>query len=93
MQLALKRPLLIVQEQDISKLIIRIDKLPIENLTNLTTGKIWQGVNNRLTEVTLSEADIADKMLLIFCRLLIITFLILSSLIMYKRYFRWHIKM
>lgn len=61
MQLALIRPLLEDQGQDISKLISRIDKLPIENLTNLTTGKIWQGVNNRPTEVTLSEAGIADK--------------------------------
>lgn len=62
MQLALIRPL--VQDDqgnDISKLISRIDKLPIENLTNLTTGKIWQGVNNRPTEVTLSDAGIADK--------------------------------
>ena len=61
MQLALIRPLLEDQGQDISKLISRIDKLPIDNLTNLTTGKIWQGVNNRPTEVTLSEAGIADK--------------------------------
>ncbi|MEA0970382.1 hypothetical protein Megvenef_00341 [Candidatus Megaera venefica] len=61
MQLALIRPLLEDQGQDISKLISRIDKVPIENLTNLTTGKIWQGVNNRPTEVTLSEAGIADK--------------------------------
>jgi hypothetical protein len=61
MQLALIRPLLEDQGQDISKLISRIDKLPIENLTNLTTDKIWQGVNNRPTEVTLSEAGIANK--------------------------------
>ncbi len=61
MQIALIRPLLEDQGQDISKLISRIDKLPIDNLTNLTTSKIWQGVNNRPTEVTLSEAGIADK--------------------------------
>ena len=61
MQIALIRPLLQDQGQDISKLISRIDKLPIENLTNITTGKIWQGVNNRPSEVTLSEAGIADK--------------------------------
>lgn len=61
MQIALIRPLLEDQGQDISKLISRIDKLPIENLTNLTTGKIWQGANNRPTEVTLSDAGIADK--------------------------------
>lgn len=62
MQLALIRPLAQDEQgQDISKLISRIDKVPIENLTNLTTGKIWQGVNNRPTEVTLSEAGIADK--------------------------------
>lgn len=35
--------------------------LPLANLTNLTSNKIWQGINNRPTEVSLSEAGIADK--------------------------------
>jgi hypothetical protein len=43
MQLALIRPLLEDQGQDISKLISRIDKLPLNNLTNLSAKAFWQG--------------------------------------------------
>jgi len=62
MQLALIRPLLNNEQgQDISKLLSRVDKLPMVNMPDLTTDKIWQGVNNRATEVTLAEAGIADR--------------------------------
>ena len=63
MQLALIRPLVQdAQGNDISKLVSRIDQLPIDNLTNLASGKVWQGgINNRPVELTLSEAGIAGK--------------------------------
>lgn len=62
MQLALIRPLLQDEQgHDLSKLLSRVDKLPMVNMPDLTTGKIWQGINNRATEVTLSEAGIADR--------------------------------
>lgn len=66
MQLALIRPL--VQDEqgnDISKLLSRVDKLPMVNMPNLTSGKVWQGdMNNRPVETQLQLAPTDAKYIL-----------------------------
>jgi hypothetical protein len=54
MQLALIRPELIQEGQDIAKLLSRVERLPAANMSNLTTGKYWKGgANNIPIEVDL----------------------------------------
>lgn len=54
MQLALIRPELIQEGQDVAKLLSRVVRLPADNMPNLTTGKYWKGgANNIPIEVDL----------------------------------------
>ena len=54
MQLALIRPELIQEGQDVAKLLSRVERLPVANMPNLTTGKYWKGgANNIPIEVDL----------------------------------------
>lgn len=66
MQLALIRPLAQDEQgNDISKLLSRVDKLPMVNMPNLTSGKVWQGdINNRPVEIQLQFAPTDAKYIL-----------------------------
>jgi hypothetical protein len=48
MQLALIRPELIQEGQDVAKLLSRVERLPAANMSNLTTGKYWKGGANNI---------------------------------------------
>jgi hypothetical protein len=48
MQLALIRPELIQEGQDVAKLLSRVARLPADNMPNLTTGKYWKGGANNI---------------------------------------------
>ena len=48
MQLALIRPELIQEGQDVAKLLSRVTRLPADNMPNLTTGKYWKGGANNI---------------------------------------------
>ena len=48
MQLALIRPELIQEGADVAKLLSRVDRLPADNMPNLTTGKYWKGGANNI---------------------------------------------
>jgi len=61
MQIALIRPELIQEGQDVAKLLSRVERLPVANMSNLTTGKYWKGgPNNIPTEVALPNYALAD---------------------------------
>ena len=54
MQIALVRPEVLESDQDVAKLLSRVQRLPKSNMPNLTEGKYWKGdSNNELIEVDL----------------------------------------